>query len=90
MSGGMWCIFWKQHLRADQLDWRKNQTAVSHSTEAETISLDGGLRLEGILALGWWDTVIDVLKLPAWRNPMHNKSQVKKSLKGEEEHNGQH
>ena len=34
----------------------KKQTAVSHSsTESEIISLDTGLRLDGLLALELWD-----------------------------------
>ena len=34
----------------------KNQTSVSHSsTESEIISLDTGLRLDGLLALELWD-----------------------------------
>ena len=39
----------------------KKQTSVSHSsTEAELISLDAGLRMDGILALDLWDLVIEV------------------------------
>ena len=39
----------------------KKQTSVSHSsTEAEIISLDAGLRMDGIPALDLWDLVIDV------------------------------
>lgn len=39
----------------------KKQGAVSHSSsEAEIISLDAGIRLEGIPALGLWDQVIEV------------------------------
>ena len=39
----------------------KKQTAVSHSSaEAEVISLDAGLRMEGLPALLFWDLVIDV------------------------------
>ena len=39
----------------------KKQTAVSHSsTEAEIISLDAGLRMDGIPALTLWDSVIEV------------------------------
>ena len=38
------------------------QTCVSHSsTESEIISLDAGLRMDGILTLDLWDLVIDVL-----------------------------
>ena len=40
----------------------KKQTSVSHSsTESEIISLDAGLRLDGIPALDLWDLVIEVL-----------------------------
>ena len=39
----------------------KKQTSVSHSsTEAELISLDAGLRMDGIPALGLWDLVKEV------------------------------
>ena len=38
----------------------KKQTSVSHSsTEAEVISLDAGLRMDGISALDLWDWVIE-------------------------------
>ena len=40
----------------------KKQTAVSHSsTESEIISLDTGLRLDGLLALELWDLIVSVL-----------------------------
>ena len=40
----------------------KKQTSVSHSsTESEIISLDAGLRLDGIPALDLWDLVVAVL-----------------------------
>ena len=40
----------------------KKQTSVSHSsTEAEIISLEAGLRMDGLLALDIWDVVIEVL-----------------------------
>ena len=39
----------------------RKQTSVSHSsTEAEVISLDAGLRMDGIPALDLWDLVIEV------------------------------
>ena len=39
----------------------KKQTSVSHSsTEAEIISLDAGLRMDGIPALALWDLVIEI------------------------------
>ena len=41
---------------------RKKQTSVSHgSSESEIISLDAGLRLDGIPALDLWDLVVAVL-----------------------------
>ena len=40
----------------------KKQTAFSHSsTESEIVSLDAGLRLEGITALDLWDQIVAVL-----------------------------
>ena len=40
----------------------KKQTAVSHSsTESEIISLDAGLRLDGIPALDLWDLIVSFL-----------------------------
>ena len=43
--------------------WRcKKQTSVSYSsTESEIISLDAGLRLDGISALDLWDLIVSVL-----------------------------
>ena len=40
----------------------KNQTAVSHSTEAEVISPDAGLRMDGFREFTLWDIVIGVLE----------------------------
>ena len=41
----------------------KKQTSVSHSsTEAEIISVDAGLRMDGIPALTLWDLVIEVFR----------------------------
>ena len=41
----------------------KKQTSVSHSsTESEIISLDAGLRLDGILVLDLWDLIISILR----------------------------
>ena len=39
----------------------QKETSVSHSsTEAEVISLDAGVRMDGIPALDLWDLVIEV------------------------------
>ena len=45
-----------------QISWiGKKQTSVSHSSsEAEVISLDAGLRMDGIPALDLWNLVIEV------------------------------
>ena len=40
----------------------KKQTSVSHSSrESEVVSLDAGLRMDGLPALDLWDVVIEVL-----------------------------
>ena len=59
-SGGILCMFGRQSFVP--ISWMcKKQTSVSHSsTEAEVISLDAGLRMDGIPALGLWDLVIEV------------------------------
>ena len=59
-SGGLLCIFGSRTFVPE--NWMcKKQTSVSHSsTEAEVISLDGGLRMDGIPALDLWDLVIEV------------------------------
>ena len=57
----------------------KKQTSVSHSsTESEVMSLDAGLRMEGIPALDLWDLVIEVLQfLPVHGNLLRDKEQRK-------------
>ena len=59
-SGGLLCIL-GSHTFAP-ISWMcKKQTSVSHSsTEAELISLDAGLCMDGISALDLWDLVIEV------------------------------
>ena len=52
--------FWKSYTCSNKLMCKK-QTAVSHSsTESETISLDTGLRLDGLLTLELWDLIVSV------------------------------
>ena len=60
-SGGALCILGSHTF--DPISWMcKKQTAVSHSsTESEIISLDAGLRLDGIPALDLWDLIVSVL-----------------------------
>ena len=58
---GTLCIFGSHTFVP--ISWMcKKQTSVSHSsTESEIISLDTGLRLDGLLALELWDLIVSVL-----------------------------
>ena len=60
-SGGTLCVFGSHTFVP--ISWMcKKQTAVSHSsTESEIISLDTGLRLDGLPALELWDFIVSVL-----------------------------
>ena len=60
-SGGTLCVFGSHTFVP--INWMcKKQTAVSHSsTESEIISLDTGLRLDGLPALELWDLIVSVL-----------------------------
>ena len=59
-SGRTLCIFGSHTF--GPTSWTcKKQTSVSHSsTESEIISLDAGLRLDGLLALELWDLIASV------------------------------
>ena len=56
------CAFLGSHTFVP-ISWMcKTQTAVSHSsTESEIISVDAGLRLDGLPALELWDLIVFVL-----------------------------
>ena len=57
-SGGTLCIF-GIHTFVPRSWMFKKKTSVSHSsTESEIISLDTGLRLDGLLALELWDLIV--------------------------------
>ena len=59
-SRGILCIFGSRTFVPTSWTCKK-QTSVSHSsTEAQKISLDAGLRMDGIPALDLWDLVIEV------------------------------
>ena len=59
-SGGILCIFGSHTFTTSWMC--KKQTSVSHSsTESEIISLDAGVRMDGIPALDLWDLVMEVL-----------------------------
>ena len=59
-SGGTLCVFGSH--TCVPISWIcKKQTAVSHSsTESEIISLDTGLKLDGLPALELWDLIVSV------------------------------
>ena len=59
-SGGTLCVFGSHTFVP--ISWMcKKQTPVSHSsTESEIISLDTGLRLDGLPALELWDLIVSV------------------------------
>ena len=57
----LWCIS-GSHTFLPIIWMCKKQTSVSHSsTESEIISLDAGLRLDGITALDLWDLIVLLL-----------------------------
>ena len=59
-SGGTVCVF-GSHTFVPTSWMCKKQTAASHSsTESEIISLDTGLRLDGLPALELWDLIVSV------------------------------
>ena len=62
-SGVVLCIYGSRTFVP--ISWMcKKQTSVSHSsTESEIISLDAGVRMEGLPALDLWDLVIEVLRI---------------------------
>ena len=59
-SGGTFCVFGSHTFVP--ISWMcKKQTSVSHrSTESEIISLDTGLRSDGLPALELWDLIVSV------------------------------
>ena len=59
-SGGALCKFGSHTFVP--ISWMCKKQTVSHSsTESEIISLDTGLRLDGLLALELWDLIVSVL-----------------------------
>ena len=64
----------------------KKQTSVSHSsTESEIISLDTGLRLDGLPALELWDLIVSVLG-----NSSRISDRTVKPVNGEDKHHKSH
>ena len=82
-SGGTLCVLGSHTFVP--ISWMcKKQTSVSHSsTESEIISLDAGLRLDGIPALDLWDLIVAVLHENTYqshkerRDPFMNKREVR-------------
>ena len=73
-SGGLLCIIGSHTFVP--ISWTsKKQTSVSHSsTEAEIISLDAGLRMDGIPVLDLWDLAIEVFHSSPNQNEQIQKS----------------
>ena len=74
-SGGTLCIFGSHTFVP--ISWMcKKQTSVSHSSpESEIISLDAGLRLDGLPALDFWDLIVAVL-----HGNTHQSNQARRDL----------
>ena len=80
-SGGILCVF-GSHTFVPKSWMYKKQTSVSHSsTEAEVISLDAGLRMDGIRALDLWDLVLEVfLSTPNHTNKTNYAREPRRNL----------
>ena len=87
-SGRTLCIFGSHTFVP--ISWMcKKQIVVSHSsTESEIISLDTGLRLDGLPALEFWDLIVSVLgnvsrvsdRLGQPDNDVHKRHKSKKKI----------
>ena len=79
-SGGLLCLVGPKTFVT--LAWMcKKQTAVSHSSaEAEIISLDAGLRMEGIPAMVLWDQILEVLAPHSIRARSHQEPAPRTAL----------
>ena len=84
-SGWTLCVFGSHTFVP--ISWMcKKQTSVSHSsTESEIISLDTGLRLDGLLALELWDLIVSVLG-----NISRVSDRTVKPVNGEDKHHKSH
>ena len=52
--------FWKSYICSNKLDVQETNCVSHSSTESEIISLDTGLRLDGLPALELWDLIVSV------------------------------
>ena len=81
--GEILCVFGSRTFVP--ISWMcKKQTSVSHSsTESQIISLDGGLRMDGIHFLDLWNMVIEVLhssnNVPPTQKYLYTENQTKRS-----------
>ena len=84
-SGGTLCVFGSHTFVP--VSWMcKKQTSVSHSsTESEIISLDTGLRLDGLPVLELWDLIVSVLG-----NSSRISDRTGKPVNGERKHYKSH
>ena len=53
--------FWKSNICSNKLDVQETNFSFTQFNRSEIISLDAGLRLDGIPALDLWDLIISVL-----------------------------
>ena len=60
-SGGILCILGNHTFVSISWMCKKQISVVHSSTESEIISLDAGLRLDGVPALDLWDLIVAVL-----------------------------
>ena len=85
-SGGTLCVFGSNTFVP--ISWMcKKQISVSHSsTESDIISLDAGLRLDGIPALDLWDLIVAVLHGDTYQSNQErgdpHKSPTRKKIQG--------
>ena len=61
-STRVFCIFGSRTFVPVSWMCKKQSSVSQSSTESEIISLDAGLRMDGLLALDLWDTVTEVLR----------------------------
>ena len=59
-SGGTLCVFGSHTFVPISWMWKKQTSVSDSSTESEIISLDAGLRMDGIPSLTLWDLVIEI------------------------------
>ena len=61
LPGGTLCVFWKSYICSNKLDVQEAILNFTQFNRSQIISLDAGLRLDGIPALDLWDLIVLVL-----------------------------